>query len=164
MKRILLAAAAAIVVGAAAPASAQQEEPAPAADEARVNQLIVYGDDPCAPSSDDEIVVCARLPEEERFRIPAPLRPDPNDPRSRSWAGRAIELSYVGRTGIGSCSPVGPGGFIGCHNELVRQARAERQGRDGIRWSALIEEARRDRLRRIDRDAAEIERAQNADD
>ena len=158
MKRLLLAAA----LLAAAPAAAQDE--APAADDSRVNQLIVYGDDPCAPSSEDEIIVCARLPEEERFRIPGPLRPDPNDPRSRSWADRAIELSYVGRTGIGSCSPVGPGGFIGCHNELVRQARAERQGRDSIRWNALIEEARRDRLRRIDRDAAEIERAQNADD
>ena len=160
MKRLLLAAAAL----AAAPASAQQEEAPPAAGEARVNQLIVYGDDPCAPSTEDEIVVCARLPEEERFRIPGPLRPDPNDPRGRSWGDRAIELSYVGRTGIGSCSPVGPGGFIGCHNELVRQARAERRGREGIRWNELIEEARRDRLRRIDRDAAEIERAQSADD
>lgn len=160
MKRLLLAAAAL----AAAPAAAQQAEPAPAGDEARVNQLIVYGDDECAPSTEDEIVVCARLPEEERFRIPGPLRPDPNDPRSRSWGDRAIELSYVGRTGIGSCSPVGPGGFIGCHNELVRQARAERRSRDGIRWGALIEEARRDRLRTIDRDAAEIERAQDEDD
>lgn len=165
MKRLFLAAAVlAAAVLAAAPASAQQEEPAAAEGEARVNQLIVYGDDPCAPSTEDEIVVCARLPEEERFRIPGPLRPDPNDPRGRSWGDRAIELSYVGRTGIGSCSPVGPGGFIGCHNELVRQARAERRGREGIRWSALIEEARRDRLRRIDRDAAEIERAQSADD
>jgi hypothetical protein len=160
MKRLLLAAA----VLAAAPASAQQEPEATAAEDARVNQLIVYGDDPCAPSSEDEIIVCARLPEDERFRIPGPLRPDPNDPRSRSWADRAIELSYVGRTGIGSCSPVGPGGFIGCHNELVRQARAERQAREGIRWNQLIEEARRDRLRRIDRDAAEIERTQSADD
>ena len=157
MKRLLLAAA----LLAAARAAAQEAEPAPG--DARVNQLIVYGDDSCPPSTEEEIIVCARLPEVERYRIPEALRPNPNEPGSRSWYDRAIELSYLGRSGIGSCSPVGPGGFIGCHNQLVQQARAERRGRDGIRWGALIEEARQDRLRRIDRDAAEIERAQSED-
>ena len=157
--RLLLLAAAAF---AAVPAGAQDAPPAAA--DARVNQLIVYGEDRCPPSTDEEIIVCARLPEVERYRIPEPLRPNPNEPGSRSWADRAVELSYVGRGGIGSCSPVGAGGFIGCHNQLVQQARAERRGGDGIRWGALIEEARQDRLRRIDRDAAEIERAQSEDD
>ena len=159
MKRLVLAAAAV----AAAPAAAQDAE-VPAAVDARVNQLIVYGEDSCPPSTEEEIIVCARLPEVERYRIPEPLRPNPNDPRGRSWGDRAIELSYVGRSGIGSCSPVGPGGFIGCHNQLVNEARAERRGREGIRWGQLIEEARQDRLRRIDRDAEEIERAQGEDD
>jgi hypothetical protein len=159
MKRLFIAAAA----FAAAPAAAQEAVP-PAAAEARVNQLIVYGDDSCPPSTDEEIIVCARLPENERFRIPEPLRPRSNEPGSRSWGDRAIELSYVGRGGIGSCSPVGPGGFVGCHNQLVQAARAERRGREGIRWGALIEEARQDRLRRIDRDAEEIERTQSEDD
>jgi hypothetical protein len=157
--RLLLIAAAAF---AASPASAQ--EVPPAAADTRVNQLIVYGADSCPPSTEEEIIVCARLPEDERYRIPEPLRPSPNDPRSRSWGDRAIELSYVGRTGIGSCSPVGPGGFVGCHEQLVREARAERRGREGIRWTQLIDEARQERLRRIDRDAEEIERAQSDDD
>ena len=145
----------------AAPAAAQ-EDPLPDAD--RVNLLVVYGDDECPPGSEEEIVVCARLPEAERFRIPPALRDRPNQPGGRSWADRAIELSYVGRTGIGSCSPVGAGGFIGCHNELVGRARAERRAGSDINWSRLVEEARRERGRRIDRDAAEIERAQDEED
>lgn len=148
----------------AAPAAAQETAaPAEPGDE-RVNLLIVYGDDACTPSSEDEIIVCARLPEEERFRIPRSLRERPGEPAGRSWYDRAIDLSYVGRSGIGSCSPTGPGGFIGCHSQLVTQARAERRAERDINWSRLVEEARRDRARRIDRDAAEIERAQAEDE
>ena len=161
MRTALLLAAA---LACAAPAAAQDAEPAPGTGEERVNQLIVYGDDACPPSTAEEIIVCARLPEEERFRIPSSLRERPNEPASRSWADRAIELSYVGRTGIGSCSPVGAGGFVGCHNELVRAARAERAGRGDINWTRLVEEARRERGQRIDREAAEIERSQAGND
>jgi hypothetical protein len=153
----------AAVLAAAAPASAQ-----PAAEEAgpdaRVNQLIVYGDDACPPSTEEEIIVCARLPEDERFRIPRALRDNPNDPAGRSWGDRAIELSYVGRSGVGSCSPAGRDGFIGCHTQLIQQARAERRAGRDINWGRLVEEARNDRGRRIDRDAAEIERAQARDE
>jgi hypothetical protein len=137
-------------------------EPAPA--DARVNQLIVYGDDSCPQSTADEIIVCARLPEDERYRIPRALRERPGDPAGRSWTDRAIELSYVGRSGIGSCSPAGSGGFIGCHNQLVQQARAERRASGDINWGRLVEEARAERGRRIDREAGEIERAQAAQD
>lgn len=157
--KLLVAAAAAALAG---PAPAQEETAAP--DDARVNQLVVYGEDACPPSSDEEIIVCARLPEEERFRIPRALRSRPDDPASRSWADRAIELSYVGRSGIGSCSPAGAGGFIGCQNELIRRARAERAAERDINWTRLVEEARRTRARRIDRTAEEIERAQSDDD
>lgn len=139
----------------AAPAFAQDEAPAP--DDVRVNQLIIYGDDPCPESAPDEIIVCARMAEEERYRIPEQLRSDPNDPAGQSWTNKAIELSYVGRTGIGSCSPVGPGGIIGCRDELVRQARAERAGSDQVNWNRLIEEARQERLGRIDADAEAVE-------
>lgn len=151
--RILLAAAAALI---AFPAAAQQ--PA-AAEDVKVNQLIVYGEDPCPAGGPDEIIVCARMAEDERFRIPDPLRGNPNDPRNNSWANRAIELSYVGREGIGSCSPVGPGGATGCFSDLVRQARAERRGRDEVNWNRLIEEARQERLGRIDEEAEAVERA-----
>jgi hypothetical protein len=156
----------------AAPALAQQPGvPAPEAAAAvpqgqsaavmadpRVNQLIVYGNDPCPQSTNDEIIVCARLPEDDRFRIPPALRNDPNDPASQSWANRAIELSYVGRSGIGSCSPSGPGGMIGCFNQIVQQARAERAAAGDVNWTRMIAEAREARMRRIGE--AEVEEAE----
>jgi hypothetical protein len=51
-----------------------------------------------------------------------------SDPSPRS-AGEALE--YVGRTGIQSCSTVGPGGVSGCWNELVRAWRKDRAQGDG---------------------------------
>ena len=158
----------AIAVGAlaafSAPAGAQTTPPAPAQAASpggeRINQLIVYGDDPCPASTEEEITVCARKPDSERYRIPEALRGNPNDPTNQAWAARASELQYVGRGGIGSCSTVGPGGASGCFNELVRQARAERASRDSVNWNRLIEEARQERLGRIDADAAAIEAEQ----
>lgn len=141
---------------AAAPALAQ-EAPLAAQGGERINQLIIYGEDPCPPSTDEEITVCARKPDGERYRIPEDLRDNPNDPRNQTWSDRATELQYVGRTGIGSCSPVGPGGASGCFNQIVRQARAERAGSDSVNWDRLIEEARQERLGRIDAEAAEVE-------
>ena len=123
----------------------------------KINQLIVYGDDPCPRSTGDEIVVCARKDENERFRIPAPLRGNPNAPESNSWVNKAEQLEYVGRSGIGSCSPAGVGGASGCFAQLIRQAREEREGGDGTNWTQLVEEARQERLGRIDADAARIE-------
>ena len=149
--------------GVAAPeavAAAPQEPMVPPVDDARVNQLIIYGDDPCPESSGDEIIVCARLPEDDRYRIPENLRGDPNDPASQSWTNRAIELSYVGRTGADSCSTVGPGSFTGCFNQMVQQARAERRNSDEINWNAMIEEAREERMRRIGEAALEEDEPQ----
>ncbi|HEX8222870.1 MAG TPA: hypothetical protein VF605_03535 [Allosphingosinicella sp.] len=120
-----LAALAAAVTLLPAPAEAQSE---------RIRRLVIYGNDPCPRSaSGDEIVVCARRPETERYRIPRELRdaePD-DDPESTSWAERAQALEYVGRGGIQSCSTVGPGGASGCWNELVRAWRNERRQGDG---------------------------------
>ena len=97
----------------AAAAAPQEPVMVPPVDDSRVNQLIIYGDDPCPQSTADEIIVCARLPEDDRFRIPPNLRNDPNHPASQSWTNRAIELSYAGRVGTDSCSTVGGGGFTG---------------------------------------------------
>jgi hypothetical protein len=115
----------------------------------QVNQLIVYGEDTCPPSTDDVINVCARLPEDDRYRIPPNLRSDPNDPSNQAWARRAVELSYVGRAGTESCSPTGAGGWTGCFNQMVTQARAERATDERVNWNQLIEEARQERLRRM---------------
>jgi hypothetical protein len=161
---------AAAAAGLAAPALAQQpgvpvpgaaEAQAPAgADDVRVNQLIIYGDDPCPQSQDpNEVTVCARLPDDDRYRVPPNLRNNPDDPASRAWAGRATELSYVGRTGTDSCSTVGGGGFTGCFNQIVSQARAERRaaGIGDVNWTRMAEEARAARAARIEAEAQAAE-------
>ena len=98
--------------------------PAPAlAQKAKVSEIIVYGTDPCPRSTDDMVYVCARKNESERFRIPEALRPGGSLQARQSWAVRARSFETVGRTGINSCSPVGPAGFTGCLSQVVRQAR-----------------------------------------
>ncbi len=159
--RVLITALGAFALSTAA--SAQQQDAA-SEEDLRVNQLIIYGEDTCPPSTQDEITVCARLPEDERYRIPPNLRENPNDPANQSWSNRAIELSYIGRSGIGSCSPTGPGGMIGCQGELISQFRAERAGRDEINWSQMIEEARQERLSGIDAESEAIEAELREDD
>jgi hypothetical protein len=155
-------AAAALLFASAGPAAAQALPQGPPA-EPKISTMIVYGDDACPPSTGDTIVVCARKPEGERFRIPEALRGDPNDPKNQAWAERATALEYAGRTGIGSCTPVGPGGASGCFNQIVREARADRRTADDVNWNALIEAARRERLDRID-EQAEAEEADAAAD
>ena len=164
MRNALFAAAAVAALFGAAPVTAQNQGQAGAAasagpEDVRVNQLIVYGTDPC-PVSADEITVCARRPEADRYRIPEPLR-DREGPASNSWANRALELQYVGRSGIQSCSTVGPGGATGCLAQLIDQARAERRGADVVDWNAMIEQARQERLGKIDEQSEAIEREQS---
>ena len=99
---------------------------APAMAQSRVSEIIVYGTDPCPRSTDDEVVVCARKPEAERYRIPEKLRSGGSAQSKQSWANRAVQLETYGKTGINSCSPVGPGGFTGCNLQLLNQAFKER--------------------------------------
>ena len=151
--------------GPTAPTAGPDSTDAPTAvaalpEDLRINQLIIYGDETCPASTDEQINVCAKLPESDRYRIPENLRTS-QDPESNSWYNRAIELSYVGRSGIGSCSTTGPGGMIGCFNQLVSQATAERAGRDEVSWNRLIEEARQERLSRIDAEAEAVEAEAN---
>lgn len=159
MKSLFLVATGATVL-LSAPAAAQETAAPPPGGE-RISQLIVYGDDPCPQSTADEIVVCARKPEADRYRIPENLRNETGDKTIETWTERATELQYVGRSGIGSCSPVGPGGMTGCYEEMVRKARAERQGRDSVNWNRLIAEARQERLGRIDAEAEAVEEELN---
>ena len=93
----------------------------------KVSEIIVYGTDPCPRSTDDEIVVCARKAETERYRIPERLRQGGSLQARQSWAARARTFETVGATGTNSCSPVGPGGFTGCVGQLTRQAFDERR-------------------------------------
>ena len=93
----------------------------------RVNEIIVYGTDPCPRSTDDEVVVCARKPESERYRIPEALRQGGSIQSRTAWAERARVFETVSDTGINSCSPVGPAGYTGCTIELINEAFRARQ-------------------------------------
>lgn len=142
----------------AANASAQDAAAPPANDGTlRVNQVVVYGDDACPESTDDTIVVCGRLDEGERYRIPPELRGNPNDPRRESWAARAQSFERVGRFGTDSCSPVGAGGFTGCTSQLINNAYAERAQARGSDWTNAVADARAERVAGFDAEAQAIE-------
>ena len=93
----------------------------------RINEIEVYGTDPCPRSTDDEVVVCARKPEAERYRIPERLRQSGPRQTRESWANKAIAFETQLGNGLNSCSPIGPAGFTGCHQQLINQAFRERQ-------------------------------------
>lgn len=117
------------------------------------NQVIVYGDDPCPKSSDAEITVCARLEEGERYRIPKILR-DTSSPANISWPAKVRSFETVGNFGIQSCTPIGTGGELGCTQQLIDQAYAERRNSSDVQFSQQIAEERAKRLATIDADAA----------
>lgn len=98
----------------------------------RESQIEVFGADPCPRSTDDEIVVCHRRPEEERYRIPAPLRHGGHPPE-QGWGARAETLDEVSRDARpDSCSVVGSYGQSGCQQAFIRQwANERRAGRLG---------------------------------
>lgn len=125
----------------------------------KINQVIVYGDDRCEQSSPDEIVVCNRLPESERYRVPPMLRGNPLDVRNEAWANKVVALERVGRFGTDSCSPTGLGGFTGCTRALVEGARAEKKATDKTDWQAMIADERAKRIAGIDAAADEVEAA-----
>src|SRR5204863_2298124 len=102
--------------------------PAPALAQTnnKISEIIVYGTDPCPRSTDDEVVVCARKPESERFRIPERYRQSGPRQTREAWANKAIAFETYSRNGINSCSPVGPAGLTGCTQQLINQAFKER--------------------------------------
>lgn len=101
--------------------------PTAALAQSRNAEVIVYGTDPCPRSADDDIVVCNRRPEEERYRIAPNLRPSGTRQERSSWANRAQDFKDVGATGIGSCSAVGPGGSSGCLVQEINRAMRENE-------------------------------------
>jgi len=93
--------------------------------------LVIYGNDKC-PTNDngEEIVICQRLDESERFRIPQTLRDQTGRPQANeSWAVRSQAALEEGQMGTGSCSTVGPGGQTGCFVREATRARAEARAR-----------------------------------
>ncbi len=104
----------------------------------RVNEIVVFGSDPCPRSTDDDVVVCYRVPERERYRIPERLREGGTLQERTAWASKARSIERAGRTGIQSCSPVGPAGYTGCMEQMVRGAREE--SNEAIQQSTAPEE------------------------
>jgi len=114
-----------LAAGFAAPGPAAAQEETTQQGGQRIAEIIVYGNDPCPRSTDDEVVVCARKPESERYRIPERYRPSGTYQQRQAWANKARSIERVGRTGIQSCSPVGPAGYTGCLDQMIRSAREE---------------------------------------
>lgn len=147
IRSLVLALASAPLAAVALPAAAQ-------GGGEKVNQVIVYGDDPCPQSSADEITVCARKDEAERYRIPEVLRGDPQNPKNEPWTDRVTAYEMAGAQGIASCSPVGSGGASGCMAKLIDAAYAERREGGDVRFGQLIQAERDRRLSTIDAEAA----------
>ncbi|CAN5201499.1 hypothetical protein BH10PSE13_BH10PSE13_16090 [soil metagenome] len=144
---------------------AQESVPVGDTGPEKVKQVIVYGQDPCPSSGGDEITVCARLAEKERYRIPEGLRTDPNDPKVQSWLNRAQSIEYVGREGTDSCSPVGGGGFTGCFQKMARAAKAERKALMGdVSWSNLVAAEREKRMAGLDAESEDVEKRVKAEE
>jgi hypothetical protein len=150
---VLQLALASFALATASPALAQEDSMPVGENFDDVNLVIIYGDDACPTSSSGEIVVCPRMEEGERYRIPESLR-ESSDPANESWTSRAISMETVGKFGTLSCTPSGYGGWTGCTQQLIDAAYAEREGSSDVRAAQLIEEARSERLSTIDEEAA----------
>lgn len=148
MRRLVLLAAAPLAIAFAPAPAAAQDAPGD-----KVNIVDVYGEDPCPQSSDDVIVVCRRMNEEERYRIPEALRQS-DSPQNQSWSNRVQSFEAVGNFGPLSCSPIGLGGELGCTAQMIAAAYEEKRTGAGVRASELIAAARAERLSTIDAEAA----------
>ncbi|MET0268999.1 MAG: hypothetical protein ABW173_01105 [Sphingomonas sp.] len=94
----------------------------------RTRALTVYGNDPCPKGEGDDIVVCAREPESERYRIPKRLRKTEEESDARSWTDRVPAVEEASRSQRpGSCTSVGAGGQTGCTQAMLRAWAAERR-------------------------------------
>ena len=140
------------------PLSSLAQDPADAGD-ATVRQAVVYGGDECAPSDDNEIIVCLRLPEGERYRVPDILRGDVRSPENTAWANKIERIERVSKFGTDSCSPAGAGGFTGCLGQLIDDAYDEKRQDARVDWTAAIAAERQKRIDAIDGKARAAEEA-----
>lgn len=125
-----------ILLAAAAPAAGQSRystlKPAPTDTSLPRQKLVtVYGTDPCPKQTDpDEIIVCSRRPDEDRYRIPQTVRTDIKPDGAFEGTNRSQLLgdaSGGAGGGIGSCSTTGPGGGTGCNQAFQNQYRRARK-------------------------------------
>lgn len=113
-------------VGAIGPAPAAAGDPPD-----RETSVVVYGSDACPqPHDENEVVVCARRPEEERYRIPPALRHSRERRTEVAWSTTNAQLEQEqAYTRPNSCSPVGSFGQSGCAQQMLNQWYADRAAR-----------------------------------
>ena len=155
MKRLVALSLAALGAGLWVLPAVAQDAPTQGAAEPKVNQLIVYGNDKCPESTGDEITVCARLDESERYRIPPSLR-ELEGPANQSWSTRVKSFETVGNFGPLSCTPVGAGGELGCTAKWIEAQYAEKEQlhASNVHMADLVAQARQQRLANLDEEAA----------
>lgn len=133
MRRYAAAAAAMVwLVPAAAPAQQDAQQDAQQESSGRTMTVTVYGNDPCpdTSTSSNEIVVCARRPENDRYRIPKELRNRGDRPSETAWGSRVSGLEEASRQILpGSCSTVGSYGQTGCRQKMLSDWYAARRAR-----------------------------------
>ena len=97
-----------------APPPADTSAASSAIENYRRRTVVVYGDDPCpVAQSPDEIVVCARRPEEERYRLRT-VEPVPGERTEQGGTARTLGTDDVRLAGgTGSCTTGGAGGVAG---------------------------------------------------
>lgn len=113
------------------PCSAQ-DDTTPASSEMpeRISFLVAFGEEKCREPVGDEIVVCANMPENERYRIPVALRKKERVITDRSWSSAVEALdSFASDLRPNSCSVNGSNGFTGCTQKMLQQWFAERRGK-----------------------------------
>ncbi|HZU63049.1 MAG TPA: hypothetical protein VFF98_05150 [Novosphingobium sp.] len=123
----------------------------------KVNMVIIYGDDKCPESHGDQITVCARKAESERYRIPEPFR-NTSGPDNEAWTNRVIAYERVGAAGTQSCSPVGAGGWTGCSGQFIKNAYAEKKAETDVNFQKMISDARAKRMEGVDAEAVETQK------
>ena len=81
----------------------------------------------CRQVDSDEILVCGRRKVNERYRMPD--RDAPFDPEGETESVMRERMSWAegGEAGIGSCGPVGPGGWTGCKTREWERERQQSQ-------------------------------------
>jgi hypothetical protein len=115
---IALAATAAVAAGSAV-------LPGAAVAQSNQSEVVVYGSDPCPRQTESNIVVCVHRPETERYRLPKNQQLQGTRQERQSWSNRSQSVMNAGKTGINSCSPVGPAGHTGCLIQEINQAKQE---------------------------------------
>lgn len=96
----------------------------------RIRSVTLKDGEACPKSTGDEVVVCARIPTDEQYRIPKELRNSgPVAVKNQSWAARTDTIDEVSREAGGlpnTCSPVGTGGATGCTQIMIQRAYADK--------------------------------------